>query len=67
MKNDKDKQENQETIDDNVEKIFCKRCGRLLRGESSIDRQFGPRCYKLWLKERSQQIQLFGQGGDENV
>ena len=51
-----------ETNDEN--KIYCRRCGRLLVGEHSKDLGFGPTCYKAWKKEHSQQIQLFDMGDD---
>ena len=44
-------------IDDKV--IYCRRCGRPLKGFSSRELGFGPRCYSLWKKERNQQMPLF--------
>lgn len=46
------------------EKIFCKRCGRLLKGERSKELGYGPSCYSIWKKERSQQMKLFNDEGD---
>jgi hypothetical protein len=48
--------ENNQSSED---KILCRRCGRVLIGETSRQLGFGPTCYKVWKKERSQQIQLF--------
>jgi len=39
--------------------VYCRRCGRELKGKYSKDLGFGPRCYSLWRKERNQQLQLF--------
>lgn len=47
------------------DKVFCKRCGRLLRGEKSRELGFGPSCYHAWKKERSLQVRLFDVG-DKN-
>ena len=47
---------------DNNEKVFCKRCGRLLIGDRSKELGYGPSCYRIWKKERSQQIRLFDEG-----
>ena len=41
-----------------LEIVFCKRCGRKLRGEESRKIGFGPACLKLWKKEHSHQIIL---------
>ncbi len=32
----------------------CKRCGRKLKTEKSIKQEFGPVCYKKYLKEQEQ-------------
>jgi hypothetical protein len=50
----------------NDENIYCRRCGRLLRGENSRNKQFGPNCYRIWLKERSEQPKLFDTNGGDN-
>lgn len=39
--------------------IFCRRCGRKLRGTYSKELEFGPVCYKLWKKEREENNRLF--------
>lgn len=52
----------QENEDQEEELVFCRRCGRPLRGIVSKSRQFGPSCYRVWVKERSQQINLFEVG-----
>ena len=45
---------------ENEEKvIFCRRCGRKLRGEGSKELGFGPTCYRLWKKEREENNRLF--------
>lgn len=49
---------------DDKEKVFCKRCGRPLRGLHSRELGYGPSCYSVWKKERSQQLKLFGDGDD---
>ena len=41
------------------EVVLCHRCGRVLKGERSRKLGYGPSCYAMWQKERSQQIQLF--------
>lgn len=46
-----------ELKDDRV--IFCRRCGRKLVGSHSKELGFGPMCYKLWKRERNQQLRLF--------
>lgn len=46
-----------ELKDDRV--IFCRRCGRKLVGDHSKELGFGPMCYKLWKRERNQQLRLF--------
>ena len=51
-----------EVVDD--EKVYCRRCGRLLIGSSSKELGFGPTCYRIWKKEHSQQIPLFDMGDD---
>ncbi len=51
---------------DTNEKVFCNRCGRLLRGDRSKKLGYGPSCYYIWKKERSQQIRLFDEG-DSNA
>ncbi|WP_164219327.1 DUF6011 domain-containing protein [Virgibacillus sp. YIM 98842] len=33
----------------------CTRCGRKLKDRKSIDREFGPVCYKKYLKEQEQE------------
>lgn len=48
------------------EKVYCRRCGRLLLGENSRYLGFGPTCYRLWKKDNSQQIRLFKVGELEN-
>lgn len=40
-------------------KVYCKRCGRVLLDASSKILGMGPTCYKLYRKERDQQINLF--------
>ena len=47
------------------EKIFCNRCGKPLRSEESKKIGYGPSCYRIWKKERSQQKQLFDIGGEQ--
>jgi len=32
----------------------CTRCGRKLIDKKSIAREFGPKCYKKWLKEQEE-------------
>jgi hypothetical protein len=56
---------NQTVPDMEKEKVFCKRCGRVLRGSKSSELGFGPSCYKLWKKEHSLQVKLFDVG-DKN-
>lgn len=52
-------------VEDEV--ILCHRCGRVLKGERSKQLGYGPSCYIMWKKERSQQKQLFDlSGGDQN-
>lgn len=29
----------------------CIRCGRKLKSQKSLEREFGPKCYKKWQKE----------------
>lgn len=60
--NDNKPKPNEVKEDDN--KVYCRRCGRLLIGNSSKELGFGPTCYKIWKKEHSQQIQLFDVGDD---
>ena len=48
------------------EKVLCRRCGRVLLDENSKQLGFGPTCYKVWKRERSQQIQLFTVEEDKN-
>lgn len=52
-------------VTNDKDKVFCKRCGRLLRGERSKELGFGPSCYHAWKKERSLQVRLFDVG-DKN-
>ncbi|MBN6206241.1 hypothetical protein JYK21_07240 [Ralstonia pickettii] len=33
---------------------LCTRCGRKLKDAKSIEREFGPVCYKKWLKEQKE-------------
>lgn len=40
-------------------KVYCKRCGRVLQDVTSRILGMGPTCYKLYKKERDQQINLF--------
>ena len=46
-----------ENVDDKV--VFCRRCGRPLRGFASKELGFGPSCYRQWKRERNQQMSLF--------
>ena len=46
--------------------VLCKRCGRKLVGKRSLETGYGPRCYSIWKKERSQQLKLFEEG-DGNI
>ncbi|MCF3942181.1 DUF6011 domain-containing protein [Oceanobacillus alkalisoli] len=32
----------------------CIRCGRKLKDKRSIERKFGPKCFKKWQKEREE-------------
>ena len=41
------------------EKKVCRRCGRVLKDEESIQKGFGRTCYKRFLAEQPQQIPLF--------
>lgn len=41
------------------EKKLCRRCGRVLKDEESIQKGFGRTCYKKFLAEQPQQIPLF--------
>lgn len=47
-----------EILDNENERIFCSRCGRPLKGKRSRELGYGPSCYVLWKKERSQQKNL---------
>lgn len=53
-----------EILDSENERIFCSRCGRQLRGKRSRELGYGPSCYALWKKERSQQKNLLDSGGE---
>lgn len=33
---------------------LCTRCGRKLKDRKSIEREFGPICYKKYLKEQAE-------------
>lgn len=33
----------------------CTRCGRKLKDRKSIEREFGPVCYKKYLKEKEEE------------
>lgn len=46
--------------------VFCRRCGRPLKGQYSKDLGFGPICYRQWKKERNQQLSLFGTEEDKD-
>ena len=59
MKNSDIIETNKNTKEENV---YCNRCGRLLKGQRSKELGYGPSCYYLWKKERSQQIKLFDEG-----
>ncbi|MBO7212434.1 MAG: hypothetical protein J6V44_15745 [Methanobrevibacter sp.] len=57
--------ENVKKPDETLEEIiFCNRCGKPLRSDLSKKLGYGPSCYRMWKKERSQQHQLFDIGGD---
>lgn len=45
--------------------VYCRRCGRLLRGVRSKELGFGPNCYRAWKNERNQRG--FFDREDENV
>lgn len=47
---------------DSSDKVLCRRCGRVLKGEKSKELGFGPNCYKIWKNERFQRISLFDKG-----
>lgn len=57
---------NTNPVADEKEKIFCSRCGRPLRGRKSRELGYGPSCYAIWKKERSQQLKLFEDDGDKH-
>ena len=59
-----DKQNIPENTEDKI--VFCKRCGRKLVGSDSKLLGFGPTCYRLWKKERNQQMPVFETTGDHN-
>lgn len=44
--------------DEKVEKVYCKRCGRTLRGSKSKALGYGPICYELMLEERCKRFNL---------
>ena len=49
-------------------KVYCKRCGRLLKGETSVELGYGPQCYRIQKLEKNQQITLFNiNTGDANA
>ena len=48
-------------------RVFCKRCGRLLKGVTSKELGYGPQCYRIQKLEKNQQITLFNiSTGDAN-
>lgn len=48
-------------------RVFCKRCGRLLKGVNSKELGYGPQCYRIQKLEKNQQITLFNiSTGDAN-
>jgi hypothetical protein len=51
-----------ETVSRNAtdtERVFCKRCGRLLIGKKSRDLGYGPKCFILWKQESDTNQNLF--------
>ena len=56
---------NTDNNSDQKEKVFCQRCGRVLRDEKSRAIGYGPSCLRILKKERSQQMNLF-EGGEHN-
>ena len=46
-------------MEEENKKVYCRRCGRLLKGADSKKLEFGPSCYRIYKKERDQAIQLF--------
>ncbi len=48
------------------EKVFCRRCGRLLIDEQSKLIGFGRKCYSIYKKELLEQSRLFITGGTDN-
>ena len=43
----------------NNDKVFCRRCGKLLNGIESVYLGLGPVCYKKMMKEKMDNMRLF--------
>ena len=52
-------EEDKQNVDLENMVVFCRRCGRPLKGNASKEIGFGPRSYRLWKAERKHQISLF--------
>lgn len=57
-------------MDEENRVVFCRRCGKPLKSAYSRKLEFGPLCYKMYMKEREQSERLFNidkqSKGEEN-
>lgn len=48
------------------ERVYCKRCGKVLKDEYSRSIGYGPKCFQIYLRERNQHGNRLFEVGEEH-